>query len=137
MAISICQASRFFNNKFIRFAISGGMATLIDIALLYCLTEFIGLWYLISSIFSFLIGSLAHFTISRRWVFKNFDKPYWRQYFPFFLIHLGGLAINTAGLYVLVEFMGIYYIIAKLLVVILGVGWTFWGNKKFTFKDQI
>lgn len=127
----------FFDNKFFRFAISGGVATATDVALLYLLTEFVGMWYLLSSVFSFMIGSLTHFTISRYWVFKNFDKSYWRQYSSFFLIHLGGLAINITGLYILVEFIEIYYIIAKLMVVVLGVSWTFWGNKKFTFKDKI
>lgn len=126
----------FFYHNFFRFAVSGGIATLVDIGLLYILTEYIGIWYLISSVFSFLIGSLTHFTISRYFVFKSFEKTYWRQYASFFIIHLGGLTINTAGLYVLVEFCHIYYILAKLLTVILGVAWTFWANKKFTFQHQ-
>lgn len=123
-------------NKFLRFVISGSIATVVDVAILYALTEYLGIWYLTSSVFSFLAGSLTHFTISRHWVFKNLEKTYWRQYLPFFVIHLGGLAINTAGLYILVEFLQIYYILAKLLIVILGVGWTFTANKKFTFKDR-
>jgi putative flippase GtrA len=124
----------FWSRIFWRFAFSGGIATLTDIILLYILTEYLNIWYLVSSVFSFLVGSLTHFTISRYWVFQNLEKSYWRQYASFFLIHLGGLIINVLGLYLLVEFVGIYYIIAKLLVVVLGVSWTFWGNKKFTFK---
>ncbi len=126
---------KIINNKFIRFSISGGVATLVDISLLYILTEYIGIWYLISSIFSFITGSITHFTISRHWVFKNFKKTFWHQYKSFFAIHLGGLAINITGLYILVEYFDIYYILAKLLVVVLGVTWTFFANKKFTFNN--
>ncbi len=129
--------NKLIKYKFIRFAFSGSIATIIDIILLYILTEYIGIWYLISAIFSFLVGSITHFSISRHWVFKNLEKTFWRQYLSFFIIHLGGLAINITGLYILVEYFKIYYIIAKLLVVILGVTWTFLGNKKFTFKNKL
>ncbi|HOZ36702.1 MAG TPA: GtrA family protein [bacterium] len=124
----------FLNKKFIRFAISGGVATLVDVAILYTLTEWAGIWYLLSSVFSFLIGSITHFAISRTWVFDKIEKPFWQQYQSFFVIHLGGLTINTTALYLLVEYWGLYYILAKMITVLFGVSWTFWANKKFTFK---
>ncbi len=130
------QINKILKYQFIRFSCSGSIATLVDITGLYILTEYLGVWYLISSVFSFLIGSLTHFTISRYWVFQNQEKTFWRQYRSFFLIHLGGLTINTVGLYVLVEYAHIYYIIAKLMVVVLGVAWTFLANKKITFKKM-
>ena len=126
----------FLNKKFVRFAISGGVATLVDIALLYALTEWGGIWYLISSIFSFLVGSITHFSVSRHWVFADNNKGFWAQYQSFFVIHLGGLSINLIALYILVEYFSIYYILAKIITVIFGVSWTFWANKKFTFKNQ-
>ncbi len=128
------KLNKIFKYQFIRFVVSGTTATLVDISLLYIITEYIGLWYLLSSIFSFLAGSITHFTISRHWVFNNRQKTFWRQYKSFFIIHLGGLAINTTGLYLLVQFLHIYYLLAKLMVVVLGVGWTFTANKKITFK---
>ena len=128
------QINKIFGYQFIRFSCSGTIATSIDIGLLYTLTEYLSIWYLVSSIFSFLVGSVTHFTISRYWVFKNQEKTFWRQYSSFFLIHLGGLAINTSGLYILVEFYHLYYLLAKLMVIILGVSWTFLANKKITFK---
>ncbi|NMC51615.1 GtrA family protein [Candidatus Kuenenbacteria bacterium] len=124
----------FLQKKFIRFAISGGIATVVDISLLYILTEWLGIWYLISSVFSFLVGSITHFSISRAWVFDDRGKKYWQQYKSFFVIHLVGLAINTAALYILVEYFDVYYIAAKIITVIFGVSWTFWANKKLTFE---
>jgi dolichol-phosphate mannosyltransferase len=126
----------FLSKKFIRFAISGGVATVVDIALLYALTEWGGIWYLISSVFSFLVGSITHFSISRHWVFVDSSKRFWAQYKSFFAIHLGGLAINLIALYILVEYFSIYYILAKIITVIFGVSWTFWANKRFTFNNQ-
>ncbi len=124
----------FQNNKFVRFAVSGAIGTLVDLALLFIFTEWFAVWYLISSVFSFLFGSVTHFTVSRFWVFKNFEKTFWRQYASFFLVHLGGLGVNTLALYILVEYAHIYYLIAKIITVFFGVSWTFWANKKVTFK---
>ncbi|MFH1610729.1 MAG: DUF2723 domain-containing protein [Patescibacteria group bacterium] len=126
----------FLAIKFVRFAISGGIATLVDVCLLYLLTEFAGIWYLISSIFSFIVGSFVHFLISRNWVFKNNQQTFLKQYLSFSVVHLGGLIINTIVLYTLVEFFHVYYILAKLLTVFFGVAWTFWANKKFTFSEE-
>lgn len=128
--------SYFLQKKFFRFALSGGVATTVDIALLYALTEWLGIWYLVSSVFSFLVGSITHFSISRQWVFVDVNKPFWQQYRSFFIIHLGGLAINTIALYLLVERCHLYYIIAKMITVVFGVSWTFLANKKFTFKNN-
>ncbi len=130
------ELNKLFKRQFIRFSCSGMVATTVDVCLLYFLTSYVGIWYLLSSIFSFLIGSITHFSISRHWVFKNKEKSFWRQYHSFFIIHLGGLAINTTGLYILVTFAHIYYLLAKIMIVFLGVGWTFLANKKITFKSQ-
>jgi dolichol-phosphate mannosyltransferase len=108
---------------------------MVDIALLFILTEYAGIWYLASSVLSFILGSLSHFYVSRRWVFAKTEKSFWRQYGSFFLIHLGGITINTTALYILVEYCHIYYIIAKILTVVLGVSWTFFANTRFTFKS--
>ncbi len=117
-----------------RFAFSGAIGTLVDLILLFMFTEWFGIWYLVSSVFSFMFGSVTHFTISRFWVFKNLEKTFWHQYASFFVVHLGGLCINTAVLYTLVEYGRLYYLFAKIITVFFGVSWTFWANKKFTFK---
>ena len=128
---------RFPNNKFARFAVSGAVGTMVDLVLLFVFTEWFAIWYLISSVFSFMFGSVTHFTVSRFWVFKNLEKTFWRQYASFFLVHLGGLGVNTLALFVLVEYAHIYYLAAKIITVLFGVSWTFWANKKFTFKKVI
>jgi putative flippase GtrA len=120
--------------KFIRFSISGGMATLVDVALLYLLVEQFHVWYLAAAVPAFLMGSSAHFLVSYFWVFEDKSQiKIWKKYLKFTSIHVLSLGINLACLYIFVEVLGINYLIGKIAAIIGSVIWNFWGNKKFTF----
>lgn len=126
---------KFLSIKFIRFCVSGGVATMVDIALLYILVELFRVWYLAAAIPSFLIGSFVHFLISYFWVFEHErETRFWRKYLKFTSIHILSLGINLILMYVFVEFLRTHYLIGKIAAVVGSLLWNFWGNKKFTFK---
>ncbi len=120
--------------KFIRFSISGGIATAIDIFFLYLFTDIVGIWYLISAVLSFIIGSAIHYLISRYWVFKSDNTKRTKEFLSFFLIHTGNLIISITLLYLLVEYIHLWYILAKILTVAITVFTNFVLQKNITFK---
>lgn len=121
--------------KFIRFSISGGIATLVDVAILYALVEFFHLWYLAAAVPSFLIGSFVHFLISYNWVFEHErETKFWHKYLKFTSIHILSLGINLILMYFFVQFLHTHYLIGKIAAIIGSLLWNFWGNKKFTFN---
>jgi len=120
--------------KFIRFSISGGIATVIDVSLLYFFTDIIGIWYLVSAILSFIVGSITHYLISRCWVFKSNSERQVKEFLSFFSIHTGNLIISIILLYLLVEYFHLWYILAKILTVAITVFTNFALQKKITFK---
>ena len=122
--------------KFIRFAISGAVATLVDVFFLYILTEYLAIWYLLSACLSFVIGTVIHYFISSGWVFQNSTKTI-KQYLVFVSVQLVGLVINLLVIYILVEFFYFWYILAKLVAVFVGVIWNFFANLKVTFKKKM
>jgi len=121
------------SKKFVRFSLSGSLATLVDVLILYILTEFFALWYLFSAVFSFIAGTLVHYSISSHWVFKC-ERRSFSQYLAFTLIQTIGLVINLSVIYVLVEYFSFWYILAKLIAVFVGLIWNFSANLKITFK---
>ncbi|HOY56346.1 MAG TPA: GtrA family protein [bacterium] len=121
--------------KFVRFSISGVVATLVDVLLLYILVEWLEVWYLIAAVPSFLVGSFVHFLISFGWVFEHErEKRFWHKYLKFTSIHILSLGINLVLMYLFVQFFHTHYLIGKAAAVIGSLAWNFWGNKKFTFK---
>ena len=57
----------FVQFKIVRYLISGGTAAAINLSLLFLLTEFVGMWYLASSVLSFIAGFTASFLFQKFW----------------------------------------------------------------------
>ena len=56
-------------NQILKFGVVGVLAFIIDYSLLYILTEFCGIYYLYSSIVSFIISLIFNYIASIKWVF--------------------------------------------------------------------
>ena len=98
------------------FAWVGGLAFLIDWALLYVFTDWIGIHYLISNALSFTIATIINFFMSVRWVFDVADGHKKRSdFWVFFVLSVVGLLISQVLMYVFVDLCGIYYMLSKAL----------------------
>ena len=54
-----------------RYTLVGGLAFVVDFGLLFFLTEYVRLHYLISATISFLAGLLVNYVISTQWIFRD------------------------------------------------------------------
>mgnify|MGYP001577316452 FL=1 len=57
--------------QFFRYFLVGGVAFVVDFALLYLLTEFAGLHYLFSASIAFMAGVAVNYALSVSWVFDH------------------------------------------------------------------
>lgn len=94
---------------------SVGLGTFIfDLALLYALTEWFFVEYLVSTIVSFVIAVSLNFFISSRVVFQGFTRNIWHAYVHFLgAAAMAAIAI-TLLMYVAVDLLGLYYIFARI-----------------------
>lgn len=121
---------------FIKYAIGGAIATLIELAILYLLTEKFCWWYVYSSLVAYAFGFISSFFIRKLWAFEDYDfKRIGRQFFIYASV-LGVILLlfNTAALVFMVERLHIPYLLAQFLsglfIGLLG----FFVNEKVTFK---
>jgi dolichol-phosphate mannosyltransferase len=125
------RKNRFW--QFGEFAIAGTVATVINLGLLYVLTEKAGIYYLASAAIAFLAGVTASFFINERWTFHVFKHPtleYEKYIFVNFCILIGNLIILTA----LVNFFAIWYVLAQALAIMFLGLLNFFIEKTWTFK---
>lgn len=104
-------------NKVTRYLIAGGTATAVNFFVLIILTEYAGIWYLASSGIAFICGITISFTLQKWWTFSEFSTnliPIQALYY--LVVTVAGLVINSASLFVLVSILGMWYIIAQVLV---------------------
>ena len=57
--------------RYLRFLIVGTIGTLISMSILYSLTEFLHLYYIISFLIGTIAGSINNYLMSKYWVFKE------------------------------------------------------------------
>lgn len=104
--------------KIVRFCVSGGLSAIFGFMMLYGFTEYIGIWYLLSSIMSFIISDIFSFLIKKFWVFEEKDiKEAKLQIFLYLLLSILYLMTNTIFLFIFVEYLHIQYIISQVIVI--------------------
>ena len=125
----------FQENKgqMLRYAIVGGAGAVIDLALLFILTEFFNFYYLLSTTLAFIFSALLNFYFNRRWTFKSSGNAQ-RQLLIFSFVAISGVLINAGIMYVLVELFYVYYMLAKVASIAIVTIWNFMWNKYLTFR---
>lgn len=121
--------------QFFRYAFAGGVAFAVDFCLLYILTDFFQVYYLISAAISFIPGLLVNYFLSVYWVFnRRLLKNRSTEFFFFTLIGLGGLGLNELFMWFFTDVVGFHYLISKIISTGLGYLWNFFAKKFFLFR---
>jgi len=121
--------------EFVKFGVVGGIGTLVNIAILYLLTEEAGVYYMISAIFSFIVAMSGNFLLNKLWTFNEIiEFGIGRKYLQFSLVSISALLVNLFFLYIFTEVLGIYYIVSQILAIGIALIINFLGNKIWTFS---
>ena len=124
--------------RFAKFCLVGLSGVLINVALLWSLTEFLGLYYLISAIFSIESAIISNFTLNNYFTFHDRRIPgvkaFLKRLLKFNLVSLAGLVLNLGVLWTLTEFLGLYYIFSNLLGILMATLWNYTANTWWTWK---
>ena len=118
-------------SQFFKFGVGGVIAFIVDYLSLYLLTEFLNVYYLISSIISFLLSIIVNYILSIKWVFDIKKKQSFKDVIIFTLLSAIGLLINLLVMYLSVEVFKIHYMIGKLIATFIVMIWNFVTRKMF------
>ena len=116
--------------QFLKYAVVGGLAFLVDAALLYALTAFAGLFYLVSAAISFTAGLVVNYLLSRFWVFdrRTFSKTT-VEFGIFALIGVVGLLLTQLLMWGFTAGVGFNYMISKCFAAGAVLLWSFAARK--------
>jgi len=120
--------------QILRFGVVGGGAFLIDYSILYILTEFVGIYYLISSVISFIVSLIFNYILSIYWVFDVTKKQTAKEILIFVILSVIGLGINQVVMYIGSDLLHIYYMLTKLVATFIVMVWNFVTRKIFIEK---
>ena len=121
--------------QFFKFAFVGFVGTIMNIAILYTLTEYFGIYYIISALFAFIVSATSNFMLNKVWTFReNVSYKIIKKYVSFFIVSISALSFNILFLYIFTEYFRIYYILSQILAIGISLSINFIGNKIWTFR---
>ena len=101
--------------QIIRFGFVGGGAFAIDYGIMIFLTEIVGINYLISSACSFVISVIFNYILSVKWVFNvSGERSQAQDMTVFMVLSIIGLGINQLIMWLTVDKLHIFYMLAKI-----------------------
>lgn len=123
--------------QFIRYFITGGIAFLIDFALLFSLTEYLDFNYLVSAAIGFISGLIINYIISIKWVFpERWIRSKKLEFLLFMLIGIIGLGLNEFLMWFFTEVVLTYYLVSKILTATIVFFWNFGARKLLLFTKK-
>lgn len=126
------------NNTFIqffRYIFVGGVAFLADGGSLFLITT-IGVNYLISVIFAFVIGLAVNYGLSKLLVFENSSVNGKIEFLVYGIIGVIGLGFTEIIMYVLTEIAGLYFMVSKVIATIIVLVWNFIARKITLYRKK-
>ena len=123
--------------QFAKFAIAGLIFAVVNILILYALTDFLGIYYILSSVIAFFLGSTGNFLLNKKWTFKEkMRHNFFDKYIKAMSVNITAVVITIALLFILTEFLNIYYLISQTIAMAVAFVANFIGNKKIVFVSQ-
>jgi dolichol-phosphate mannosyltransferase len=113
----------------------GASGILVNLGLLYYLTEYGSLWYFLSYALAISVSITSNFILNKFWTFRDSidSQKTIVMYVKFVSVSMVGMAIQLGSVYVLVESLTVYYMLAALISICIAGAINFIINRRWTF----
>jgi len=113
----------------------GATGVLVNLGLLFYLTEYVGLWYFLSYTLAISASISSNFILNKFWTFGDSidSQRTIVMYVKFVSVSLLGMAIQLGSVYLLVESLSVYYMLAALISICIAGAINFMINRSWTF----
>jgi dolichol-phosphate mannosyltransferase len=121
----------------IKYAMVGAIGTLVNTAVLYGLTNYFGIYYLISSIIGIELSLLSNFILNDKWTFsgEKFQHSWKWRLIQYHFISMFGAILLIACEYLFTDKLHVYYVVSNIMGIMLVFILNFILNRYTTWKS--
>ncbi len=135
--LSLKQRAKRHIYSFRKYCYIMGIGAAILFSLLFVFTSLFKVHYLLSLFFAYIVSISLNFFLSKKVIFNNFSpKRAHKQYYEFFIVSMGGFFGNLIFLFILVDLVGLWYLLAELIIGFFGLPLMFLTHKKIVFSHK-
>ncbi len=127
-----------FQPRILKFAVVGLSGVIVNMGLLYLLTRFGGLYYIVSSVIAIEVSILTNFVLNDIWTWKDREKKsYWKRMLQYHIsVGITAVLANWLLLIFFTEAVGLHYMLANLIGISVGMLFNYTLNDLWTFRGQ-
>ena len=126
--------------RFVKFGLVGTWGFLVNMFLLWFLTEKVGVYYLLSSIVAIEISLVNNYVLNDLWTWhdrgKEGKKEYFKRMFKYHVSASAAMLTNLILLWILTEVFDIYYLSSNIFGILCGTLLNFFINDRWTFRHK-
>ena len=128
--------SNILNIRLLKFGVVGISGVGVNMGMLYFLTEYVHIPYLISSIIAIEISIISNFLLNDIWTWKDrIKKKYIYRLIQYHVsVGITAVFVNWLLLLILTEVFGLYYLLSNLIGIAMGTFANYIINDVWTFK---
>jgi dolichol-phosphate mannosyltransferase len=126
--------------RIVKFGLVGAWGFVVNMFLLWFLTENVGLFYLFSSLIAIEISLLSNYVFNDLWTWhdrgKGGKKEYFKRMLQYHVTASAAMLTNIAILWSLTELFDVYYLASNVFGILCGSVLNFFVNDRWTFKHK-
>jgi dolichol-phosphate mannosyltransferase len=120
--------------QMLKFGTTGLVNAVMDLGTLAFCVEILNLPLRISVCIAGLVAISVAFLINKHWTFRNIDKRYMKQYMGFLCVYGSSFILGIALTLLFAEILGLWYILARILVMPIAAFWNYLLLHKTVFR---
>lgn len=126
--------------RVIKYVLVGLSGVVLNTLLLFGLTEFANLFYLVAGAISFEITILSNFLLNDIWTFSDLKGdtryPWYSRLGWYHVVSFIGIVLYLSALYGFTALMGLHYLVSNMIGVVIAFVWNFSINRLLTWKTR-
>jgi putative flippase GtrA len=122
--------------RILKFLSVGGLCAGLSLLLMYLLTSLLAINYLISTVVTIVVTNFIGFALNKHFTFQTHRKLFWRELWKYHSVMMSSYILNLTLMYVLVDFIRIWYLYANLILIVLLTPYNYLFHRYWSFRKK-
>jgi putative flippase GtrA len=121
--------------RLVKAQVAALLGTCVDFLVTIICVEMLHSWYVLATVLGNAAGGVTNFYLGRHYVFHAAQHSSPAQGVRYFVVWLGSMLLNAAGVYLFTQVLHLNYLHSKIVVSLLvGIGFNYLLQRYFVFK---
>ncbi len=123
-------------DRIMKFLGVGGFCAILNLVLVYSLTDIFKINYLFSTIIAIIIVNFVSFFLNKRYTFVTKKKLFWRELWKYYSVMTSSYVLNVLGVFILVDLINIWYFYANIIFMAILTPFNYILHHNWSFKKK-